>query len=90
MIKESGDAKGGRSSLHDATLPSLVVISIMVVDTFWICDVILQLEGHENSGEEHLKVNHHPADIMVSVCHVILIDQLIRGPCDFMGRSPSS
>ena len=39
-----------------------------------------RLGGHRHCGS---------GDIMVSVCHVILQEHLIKGSCDSMGRSLS-
>ena len=36
--------------------------------------------GHRHCGS---------GDIMISGCHVISLDQVIEGSCNFMGRSPS-
>ena len=50
--------------------------------------------------QEPFKVGYHPAksvshrhsdnwDIVVLVCHVVSQDHVIKGSCDFIGRSPS-
>ena len=37
--------------------------------------------GHSHCSSE---------DIMILVCHVILLDHVINGSCDFIGKNPST
>ena len=37
--------------------------------------------GHSHCSSE---------DIMILVCHVILLDHVIKGSCDFIGKNPST
>ena len=82
-VIQGWDDYNDRSPTREVTiLPSLVVIDTVVV---W---------------RKSLKVSHHPTkfgcyrhsgieDIMILVCLVISQDQVIKGSCDFKGKSPS-
>ena len=69
---------------------------ILVCHVIWQNHVIMWLDGYES-----MKVSYqytakyggnglsHSGDLMVSVCHMILHDRLIKAPCDFVDRNPT-
>ena len=89
---------GKRLSRHHPVtiLPSLVAIDVVVVEKL-VCRVI---SGHDNLWARAQQGNYYLAKfgdhrhcvsgyIMILVCHVTSQDHLIKGSCEFMGRSPS-
>ena len=89
----------GKEPLREiTTLPSLVVISIVVVETIvFVYHVTLQVPVLKGScdfteSHHHAKFGDHKncgSEDTFLFCHVILQDRVIKRSCYFMGGSPS-